>query len=97
MILDVNEDMKVPIILGHPFLVTFRALLDIQDGKMTLRTSDEEAVFKLAEAKKHPMEPEDTLYSVNNTDLTICDCVQEVLALNLLEEYLDELDYSKVE
>ena len=64
---------------------------------MTLWAGDEEAIFKLPEAMKHPMEHNDTSYSIDDIDLIICDCVQEVLALNPLEEYLDELDDNKVE
>ena len=96
VILDVNKDTEVPIILGHPLLATSRALLDIQNGKMTLRASDEEAIFKLPEAMKHPIKHDDTSYSDDDTNLIICDCVQEVLALNLLEKYQDAIDVKKV-
>ena len=39
VILVMNEDSEVPIILGRPSLATSGALLDIQDGMMTLRAS----------------------------------------------------------
>ena len=42
---------------------------------MTLQASDDEAIFKLLEAMKHPTKHDDTLYSINDTDLIICDSV----------------------
>ena len=83
VILDVNEDVDILIILGWPFLATSRALLDIQGGKMTLRVGDEEHIFKLLEAIKHSMQYDDTSYSIDATDLIICDCMQEVLSLTI--------------
>ena len=64
---------------------------------MTLQASDKEVIFKLPEAMKHPMEHDNTSYSIDDINLIICDCEQEMLALNPLEEYLNELDDSKVE
>lgn len=46
VILDVNNDTKVPIILGHPFLVTSHTFLNIQDGK-ALRAGDEDIKYYL--------------------------------------------------
>ena len=74
VVLDMNEDAEVPMILGQPFFATCRALLDIQDGNMTLRTGDEEAIFKLLEAMKHPMEHDDTSYSIDDIGLIIYGC-----------------------
>ncbi|XP_022899402.1 uncharacterized protein LOC111412711 [Olea europaea var. sylvestris] len=37
LILDMEEDKDMPIILGQPFLVTARALIDVQQGQLTLR------------------------------------------------------------
>ena len=66
IVLDVNEDVEVLIILDQPFLATSHALLDFQDGKLTLYASNEEAIFKLPEAMKHPMEHDDTSCSIND-------------------------------
>ena len=45
IILDMEEDEKIPIIMGHPFLDTGRALIDVQKGELMLRVDKEEAVF----------------------------------------------------
>ena len=47
IVLDMEEDEDVPIILGRPFLATGRTLIDVHQGKLTLRLDDEEVVFKV--------------------------------------------------
>ena len=47
VILDVDEDTEVPINLGHLFLATYRALIDVCDGKLILLAGNKEAIFKL--------------------------------------------------
>ena len=37
VVLDIEEDREIPLILGSPFLVTDRALIDVQEGKLELR------------------------------------------------------------
>ncbi|KAI3744771.1 hypothetical protein L1987_57862 [Smallanthus sonchifolius] len=41
VILDLEVDAKVPLILGRPFLRTAKAMIDVFDGKLTLRVGDE--------------------------------------------------------
>ena len=48
------EDREVPLILGRPFLATGRALIDVQQGKLTLRVGEEEAIFNVFKAMKYP-------------------------------------------
>ncbi|XP_076902631.1 uncharacterized protein LOC143557442 [Bidens hawaiensis] len=45
VVLDMEADEKVPIILGHPFLRTAKALIDVYDGKITLRVGDENVTY----------------------------------------------------
>ena len=66
MILDMDEDVQVPIILGRPFLMTSKALIYVFDKKVTLRVGDESMVFDLSESMKHPKESDDTLYYVES-------------------------------
>ncbi|XP_021986440.1 uncharacterized protein LOC110882825 [Helianthus annuus] len=40
VILDMEADERVPIILGRPFLRTAKALIDVYDGKITLRVGE---------------------------------------------------------
>ncbi|CAL1401853.1 unnamed protein product [Linum trigynum] len=49
VILDVHEDVDVPLILGRPFLATAKALIDVHDGKLILRAGNEHATFSVTE------------------------------------------------
>ncbi|XP_019257616.1 PREDICTED: uncharacterized protein LOC109235820 [Nicotiana attenuata] len=40
IILDYEPDQEVPFILGRPFLATGRAIIDVCEGKMTMRVGD---------------------------------------------------------
>ncbi|GJZ87052.1 ribonuclease H-like domain-containing protein [Tanacetum coccineum] len=45
IILDMPEDIKVPLILGRPFLSTTRAKIDVYKRKITLRGGEERITF----------------------------------------------------
>nr|GEU75066.1 hypothetical protein [Tanacetum cinerariifolium] len=46
IILDMPEDVKVPLIFRRPFLSTTRAKIDVFKKKITLREGDEKIIFK---------------------------------------------------
>ncbi|GJS78824.1 homeodomain-like protein [Tanacetum coccineum] len=46
IILDMPEDIKVPLILGRPFLSTAHAKIDVYNRKITLRVGEEKIIFK---------------------------------------------------
>ncbi|GJZ63721.1 mitochondrial proton/calcium exchanger protein-like protein isoform X1 [Tanacetum coccineum] len=46
IILDMPEDIKVPLILGRPFLSTARAKIDVFKRNITLRVREEKIIFK---------------------------------------------------
>ncbi|GJS54808.1 hypothetical protein Tco_0628170 [Tanacetum coccineum] len=46
IILDMLEDIKVPLILGRPFLSTAHAKIDVFKRKITLRVGEEKIIFK---------------------------------------------------
>ncbi|GKD15332.1 hypothetical protein Tco_1199739, partial [Tanacetum coccineum] len=46
IILDMPEDVKVPLILGRPFLSTAHAKIDVFKRKITLRVGEEKIIFK---------------------------------------------------
>ena len=56
IVLDMEEDKKVPIILGRPFLATGRAIIDVQKGELKLRVQDDEVKFSVFNAVRHPAE-----------------------------------------
>ncbi|GJT75725.1 mitochondrial proton/calcium exchanger protein-like protein isoform X1 [Tanacetum coccineum] len=46
IILDMPEDVKVPLIIGRPFLSTVHAKIDVFKRKITLRVGDKKIIFK---------------------------------------------------
>ncbi|CAN6713104.1 unnamed protein product [Malus baccata var. baccata] len=62
VILDMDEDMQTPIILGRPFMATARTLIDVEAGTLTLRMQDQSVVFGLFEATKRPCDVQDCMH-----------------------------------
>ncbi|KAL5785369.1 hypothetical protein ACOSQ2_007761 [Xanthoceras sorbifolium] len=52
VVLEMEEDVEIPLILGRPFLATSRALIDVHKRKLTLRVGDDEAIFNVFKARK---------------------------------------------
>ncbi|CAL1406732.1 unnamed protein product [Linum trigynum] len=59
VILDINEDVDVPLILGRHFLATAKALIDVNDGKVILRAGVNKYV---SDNMKHPQLHDDLDY-----------------------------------
>ncbi|XP_058006748.1 uncharacterized protein LOC131182121 [Hevea brasiliensis] len=57
VVLEMEEDVQIPIILGRPFLATVGAVINIKNGQLTLKVGDEEVEFNLFSAMKHKLEP----------------------------------------
>ncbi|XP_038877783.1 uncharacterized protein LOC120070007 [Benincasa hispida] len=62
IILDYEADIEVPIILGHLFLTTGRALIDVQKGELTIRVDDQQVKFNILNALKYPGDMENCQY-----------------------------------
>ncbi|BAT73954.1 hypothetical protein VIGAN_01152900 [Vigna angularis var. angularis] len=54
VILDMEEDTKVPLILGRPFMKTAKVIIDVDDGHLRVRLHDETVTFNVVEAMEHP-------------------------------------------
>ena len=52
-------------------------------------------MFKLPEAMRHSMDHEDIYHSMDNTNMIVYNCMQEVLAVDPFEEYLGKLSNEK--
>ena len=57
VVLDMEEGVEIPLILGRPFLATTRALIDVEEGKLTLRIGCEEVTFVMTKPAKQPVPP----------------------------------------
>ena len=47
VVLDMEEDEKVPLILERPFLATSRALIDVESGELTLKVGDDKVQLSI--------------------------------------------------
>ncbi|KAL0438800.1 UNVERIFIED_CONTAM: Retrovirus-related Pol polyprotein from transposon [Sesamum latifolium] len=75
VVLDMEEDANTPLILDRPFLVTSKALIDVQKGQLTLRINDEEVVFNVFKAIKHPQIVDHEAFSFDCVEMLQKDCV----------------------
>jgi len=90
VVLDVDEDVEVPLIFRRPFLRTSKALIDMDRGELTLRVGDDKLTYRLAEAMRHSFDFDDTLYYLDTTDDLIDECMQEMLNLDPYEGWPDQ-------
>ncbi|XP_076894177.1 uncharacterized protein LOC143546380 [Bidens hawaiensis] len=66
VILDMEADDQVPLILGQPFLCTAKALIDVFDGKITLRVGEENVTFDVVKSMRNSSSQDD---SISGADL----------------------------
>ena len=89
VVLDFEEVSKCPLILGRLFLNTEKAIIDVHEGKITLRVGDERVEFVMPKLMKYPIE-EEFCMRVEVVD----ECVREV---NLNKEIIDKSLESEVD
>ncbi|XP_031127527.1 uncharacterized protein LOC116029619 [Ipomoea triloba] len=53
VILDIEEDTKVPIILGRRFLATAGAIIDVKRGKLVIEVAEHKIEFNIFKMAKH--------------------------------------------
>ncbi|XP_010247584.1 PREDICTED: uncharacterized protein LOC104590568 [Nelumbo nucifera] len=76
IVLDMEEDVDVPLILGRPFLATGKATVDVQQGQLSLKIQDEEVIFKMSDAMKHAPSSDDSCYMIDVIDYAVGGCFQ---------------------
>jgi len=59
VVMDIEEDVDVPLILGRPFIKTAKVIIDVDKGKLKICVVVEEVSFNVFEAMKHPNEKKD--------------------------------------
>ena len=52
--MDMDEDNEVPLILSKPLMKISKVMIDVNDGKLTVRGQGDELQFNVFEAMKHP-------------------------------------------
>ncbi|GJV06046.1 reverse transcriptase domain-containing protein [Tanacetum coccineum] len=78
VILEMEEDSKVPLILGRPFLHTANTVIRVKQKQLNLGVGTERMTFSIDSAMKHSYSNDDTCFSINVND-------------EILEKYFDAL------
>ncbi|GJT88164.1 reverse transcriptase domain-containing protein [Tanacetum coccineum] len=92
VILDMEEDHRIPIILGRQFLATTHAMIDVFNKKISFEVGDETFTFDLEKSMRFPPSDEDTCHSADIIDLSMLDNIKEILPpnhVNSIEPILD--------
>ncbi|XP_057746230.1 uncharacterized protein LOC130965487 [Arachis stenosperma] len=86
VVLDMEEHNNVSIILGRLFMATGKTVIDVQNGKVTLRVNEDEFVLNAIKAMQYFDTPEECM----RIDI-IDSLVKEVHAAERLEEELGDI------
>ncbi|XP_022007316.1 uncharacterized protein LOC110906501 [Helianthus annuus] len=104
VVLDMEADERVPIILGRPFLRTAKAIIDVFDGKISLRAGDEVVTFEIDRAMQHPSCGDDvsgpchSVYFLNSFISCVDTCFEYISGADLVGEgVVDEHSEDEVE
>ena len=68
VILEMEEDRKVPLILGRPFLHTADAVIRVKNKALDLGVGDDRITFLIDKAMKHSQAYDDTCYRMDVVD-----------------------------
>ncbi|GKD15755.1 reverse transcriptase domain-containing protein [Tanacetum coccineum] len=68
VILEMEEDSKVPLILGRPFLHTADAVIQVKDKQLNLGVRTERMIINIDSAMKHSYSNDDTCFSIDVID-----------------------------
>ncbi|XP_017640031.1 uncharacterized protein LOC108481403 [Gossypium arboreum] len=92
VVLDIDEDIEVPMILGRLFLATTRTVIDVGTGELMLRVGDEKITLQARDFVRVPSERDYTNCSVNVSNHAAQHFLQEIPHENLLEPYFIQSD-----
>ncbi|GKD14444.1 putative reverse transcriptase domain-containing protein [Tanacetum coccineum] len=91
VVLDMNEDHKIPIILGRQFLAPAHAMIDVFNiKKISFEVGDETITFDIEKSMRFPPSDDDTCHSVDIINISIINHVQEILPLEPFDSFLFE-------
>ncbi|GJX33160.1 reverse transcriptase domain-containing protein [Tanacetum coccineum] len=65
VILEMEEDSKVPLILGRPFLHTADAVIRVKQKQLNIGVGTERMTFSIDSAMKHSYSNDDTCFSID--------------------------------
>ncbi|GJY31859.1 reverse transcriptase domain-containing protein [Tanacetum coccineum] len=68
VILEMEEDSKVPLILGRPFLHTANAIIYVKCKELNLEVGNEKITFMINKAMQHSYSNDDTCFNIDVID-----------------------------
>ncbi|GJY50270.1 reverse transcriptase domain-containing protein [Tanacetum coccineum] len=86
VILEMEEDNKVPLILGQPFLHTADAVIRVKQLQLNLGVGTERMIFNIDSAMKHSYSKDDTCFSIDVID----EILEEDFDALLNEDYVSK-------
>ena len=54
VIMDIKEDVEIPLILGRSFMLIAKCVVDMGKSNLDMRVKDQKATFNLFEMIEHP-------------------------------------------
>ncbi|XP_021750128.1 uncharacterized protein LOC110715818 [Chenopodium quinoa] len=82
VVLDMDEDVHIPIILGRPFLATSGALIDVKSAKITLKVGEEVLEFDLNASMKYPSSTLEKCMKIDTIDCVVNSMHEHLLSTN---------------
>ncbi|GJW12661.1 reverse transcriptase domain-containing protein [Tanacetum coccineum] len=82
VVVDYVVDLRVPLILGRPFLRTARDLIDVYSEELTLRVDDEAITFKVGQTSRYSYNDVVLINRIDVIDVACEEYAQEVLGLS---------------
>src|SRR5436190_806301 len=84
-----DDDLGIPLILGRSFLRTARTIIDVYEGKLTLRIGDESVEFNFKNEMKYPLKASDCLNISTEDDFF--DDLSEEYVIPSFEKYTENI------
>ena len=86
VVLEMEEDLEIPILFGRPFLMTAGAIIDMKKGKITLEVDYESMEFDVLNIMKStPIEVASRVDSIDVIDGCIEEVIHECLRSDSIE------------
>ncbi|GKA29961.1 DNA-directed DNA polymerase [Tanacetum coccineum] len=83
VVLEMDKDEIVPIMLGRPFLATARSIIEVHEGKLSLRVESETVTFNIGKSMKSKHSRDDYLYCADH------------IAKMVQEQWVDIVDHDE--
>ena len=86
-IMDIEEDADIPLILGRPFMLTAKCVVDVGNGNLEMSVDDQKVTFNLFDTIKHPNDHR-ACFKVEAVKHGVAMVVQGMTSQSLLEKAL---------